>query len=48
MALEILRVFVVLIEVVDDALLTRPHGDFMIRVSEMVSETTSKVPSAEN
>jgi hypothetical protein len=38
---------VVLIEVVDDVLLARPHEDFMIRVSEMVSETTSKVSSAE-
>ena len=47
MILEVLWIFVVLIEVVDGALLTRPHEDFMIGVSEMVSETTSKVPSAE-
>jgi hypothetical protein len=47
MVLEILWILVVLIEVVDDVLLTRPHEDFMIGVSEMVSETTSKVASAE-
>jgi len=45
--LEIMWVFVVLIEIVDDAPLTRPHKNFVIRVSEVVSETTSKVSSAE-
>jgi len=48
MVLEIMWVFVVLIEILDDALFTRPHKDFMIRVSEMVRKTASKVSSAEN
>jgi hypothetical protein len=47
MVLEILRVFVVFIEIVDDALLTGPHKDFMFRISEVVRETRSKVSCAE-
>lgn len=43
MLLEIMRVFVMLIEILDDALLTRPHKDFMIRISEVIRETGSKV-----
>jgi hypothetical protein len=46
MILEIMWVFVVLIEVLDNALLTRPHEDFMIRISEVVRETTAKVSRA--
>jgi hypothetical protein len=45
--LEVMWVFVVLIEIVDDAPLTRPHKNCVIRVSEVVSETTSEVSSAE-
>jgi hypothetical protein len=48
MVLEILWVFVVLIEELDNALLTRPHENFMFRISEMVRETRSKVTSAEH
>ena len=47
MILEILWVFVVFIEIVDNALHTGPHEDFMLRVSEVVRETRSKVPCAE-
>jgi hypothetical protein len=46
-AFEILWVFVVLVEIFDDSPLTRPHENFVIRVTEVVSETTSKVSSAE-
>ena len=45
-ALEILWVFVVFIEIVDDAFLTGPHKDFVIRISEVVRETRSKVSCA--
>ena len=45
--LEIMWVFVVLVEIVDDAPLTRPHKNFVIRVPEVVSETTSKVSGTE-
>ncbi len=47
MILEIPRVFVVLIEILDDALLTGPHKDFMFGVSEMVRKTRPKVSCAE-
>jgi hypothetical protein len=47
MILKILRIFMVLIEVVDDGLLTRPHENFVLRISEVVSETASEVSSAE-
>ena len=47
MVLEILWVFVVFIEIVDDALHTGPHKDFMFRISEVVRETRSKVACAE-
>jgi hypothetical protein len=47
MTLEILWIFVMLIEILDDALLTRPHKDFMIRISEVVRETRPKVSCAE-
>ena len=48
MVLEILWIFVVLIEIVDDALLTRPHKNFMVGISEVVRETGSKVSCAEH
>jgi hypothetical protein len=47
MALEILWVFVVFIEIVNDALFTGPHKNFVIRISEVVRETRSKVSCAE-
>jgi hypothetical protein len=47
MALEILWVFVVLIEILDETLFTRPHKDFMFRISEVVRETGSKISCAE-
>lgn len=43
MILEVVWVFVMLIEKLDDALLTRPHEDLVLRVSEVVRETTSKI-----
>jgi hypothetical protein len=47
MVLEILWVFVVFVEIVDDTFLTGPHKDFVFRISEMVRETRSKVSCAE-
>jgi hypothetical protein len=47
MVLEILWIFVVLIEIVNDALLTRPHKNFMVGIPEVVRETGSKVSCAE-
>ena len=47
MVLEILWVLVVFVEIVDDALLTGPHKDFVFRISEVVRETRSKVSCAE-
>jgi hypothetical protein len=47
MVLKILWVFVVLIEILNDALHTRPHKDFMVRISKVVRETGPKISCAE-
>jgi hypothetical protein len=48
MVLEIMRIFVMFIEILDDALLARPHKDFMLRISEVIRETRSKVSCAKH
>jgi len=48
MVLQVAWVFVVFIEVLNQALLTRPHKDLVLRVSEMVGETTPEVARTED
>jgi hypothetical protein len=48
MVLEIMRIFVMFIEILDDGLLARPHKDFMLRISEVIRETRSKVSCAKH
>lgn len=48
MVLQVSRVAMVDVKMLHDVFLLGPHIDIMLRVAEMISETTSKVSGPEN